>query len=135
MESWKALVKFTHDNGAKIFVGTQITCSEEDDERDWAWTKELMQMLGREHIMGVSIGHDCVWPGVRVSCVWEPVSAGEADSGRDHEVGGAARGVGWKDQHVRDRTTPDKCWAARMDLEKVVICHTHVLTHPKYKTQ
>jgi len=57
-EAWRHLKNFAIANGAKFLVGTQVTCRDDDDDQDWAYTKELVQLLGREHIMGVAVGNE-----------------------------------------------------------------------------
>jgi len=57
-DAWEALRDFVHDQGAKVLVGTQVTCDPVDDYQDWAWVKELLGMIGAEHIMGVAIGNE-----------------------------------------------------------------------------
>eukprot|EP00439_Symbiodinium_sp_Y106_P052235 s451_g6.t9 len=44
--------------GIKILVGTPVTCIEADDDTAWSWTKELLSMLGTEHVMGLAVGNE-----------------------------------------------------------------------------
>ncbi|CAE7947621.1 CARNS1, partial [Symbiodinium sp. KB8] len=56
--AWAQLLDVVKANGIKVLVGTQITCDEADDERDWRLVKELLQKLGRDHVMGVAVGNE-----------------------------------------------------------------------------
>ncbi|CAE7755535.1 CARNS1, partial [Symbiodinium pilosum] len=57
-EAWEQLLDAVKSNGVKVLVGTQITCDEQDDDRDWRLVKELLQKLGRDHVMGVAVGNE-----------------------------------------------------------------------------
>jgi len=57
-EAWRQLVGFAGATGAKLFLGTQVTCSEEEDEREWLWVKQLLRMLGPGRVMGLSVGNE-----------------------------------------------------------------------------
>ncbi|CAE7251591.1 unnamed protein product [Symbiodinium natans] len=57
-EAWAQLLDAVRSNGIKVLVGTQITCDEADDDRDWRLVKELLQKLGRDHVMGVAVGNE-----------------------------------------------------------------------------
>jgi len=56
--SWQAVVDLVKSSNMKVLIGTQISCSEEADDADWANVKTLLQMLGPEHVMGVAIGNE-----------------------------------------------------------------------------
>jgi len=55
---WENIVRFAHANDAKVLVGAQITCREEDDDIAWNWTKQLLQRLGPKHVMGLAVGNE-----------------------------------------------------------------------------
>eukprot|EP00440_Ansanella_granifera_P007496 gb/GFBE01008116.1/.p1 GENE.gb/GFBE01008116.1/~~gb/GFBE01008116.1/.p1 ORF type:complete len:442 (+),score=87.80 gb/GFBE01008116.1/:1-1326(+) len=57
-EAWLRFQQVVQANNVKVLVGTQITCDEDDDDRDWRLVKELLQKLGREHVMGVAFGNE-----------------------------------------------------------------------------
>lgn len=63
MPAFKSLTSYVHSNNVKVFMGTMISCNNDDDDRDWAHVVELMNMLGKDHIMGISIGNelDLLW--------------------------------------------------------------------------
>jgi len=42
----------------QVLVGTQISCSEEEDDADWENVKEMLQIFGPGQIMGVAIGNE-----------------------------------------------------------------------------
>ncbi|CAE8691400.1 unnamed protein product, partial [Polarella glacialis] len=56
--AWQNLKAFVTSTGAKVLLGTQITCVEEDDLQAWEWTKELLQLLHPSHVMGLAIGNE-----------------------------------------------------------------------------
>jgi hypothetical protein len=56
--AWDNLKAYCESNGVRVFVGAPLSCIEDDDEQHWEWTKELMLLLGEEHIMGLSIGNE-----------------------------------------------------------------------------
>jgi hypothetical protein len=56
--AWDNLKAYCESNGVKVFVGAPLSCFQEEDEKHWEWTKELMLLLGEEHIMGLGIGNE-----------------------------------------------------------------------------
>jgi len=56
--AWDQLVKVVDANNIQVLVGTQITCDEDDDDRDWRLVKMLLQKLDRNHVMGVAVGNE-----------------------------------------------------------------------------
>ena len=56
--AWGNLRAYCEANGVTVLVGTPLTCSKDYDDQQWEWTKELMLLLGKEHIMGLSIGNE-----------------------------------------------------------------------------
>lgn len=58
LEAWGALKGFVEKNEAKILMGTQVTCNETDDDRDWAWVLELLELLGPKHVMALAVGNE-----------------------------------------------------------------------------
>lgn len=56
--SFQNLRAYAEATNAKVMIGTPVSCSEEDDERLWGWTKELLQVLKPEHVLGVAIGNE-----------------------------------------------------------------------------
>mmetsp|Transcript_2690 Transcript_2690/g.7730 ORF Transcript_2690/g.7730 Transcript_2690/m.7730 type:complete len:634 (+) Transcript_2690:41-1942(+) len=57
-KSWDGLVEYVSKAGAKVFVGTPLTCDEKADDQSWAWTKELMKKLRPRNVMGLAIGNE-----------------------------------------------------------------------------
>lgn len=55
---WNNVAQFARANGAKLLVGAQITCQEEDDDTAWVWTKQLLKILGPDHVMGLAVGNE-----------------------------------------------------------------------------
>mmetsp|Transcript_78412 Transcript_78412/g.155341 ORF Transcript_78412/g.155341 Transcript_78412/m.155341 type:complete len:366 (-) Transcript_78412:179-1276(-) len=55
---WDDFSTWVRLNKAKVLVGTEMSCNRQADDQMWAWSLELMKMLGAEHIMGVSIGNE-----------------------------------------------------------------------------
>jgi len=58
LKAWSALVDLAANNNAKVLIGTEVTCDSFADDTMWQWNLELMKMLGKDHIMGVSIGNE-----------------------------------------------------------------------------
>lgn len=56
--AWSKLVSWVKRTGAKVLVGTEVSCDQNADEEMWFWNIELMKMLGPEHILGVAIGNE-----------------------------------------------------------------------------
>jgi len=57
-QAWRRLQEFVEANDAKVLVGTQITCKEEDDHQDWEWAKQLLTRLTPSSVMGLAIGNE-----------------------------------------------------------------------------
>ncbi|CAE8628450.1 unnamed protein product [Polarella glacialis] len=57
-EAWKSLVTYIRNNNVKVLLGTSIGCNEDMDRKTWEWAKELLQMMGPEHLMGLAIGNE-----------------------------------------------------------------------------
>lgn len=56
--AWESLRDYAEATNAKILIGTPVSCDEADDEMFWGWTKELLQMLRPEHVLGLAIGNE-----------------------------------------------------------------------------
>lgn len=56
--SWQDLKKYVDSTNAQILLGSEVTHNQQNDDQMWEWAKQLMQLLGKEHIMGVSIGNE-----------------------------------------------------------------------------
>eukprot|EP00933_Yihiella_yeosuensis_P020140 TRINITY_DN16226_c0_g1_i1.p1 TRINITY_DN16226_c0_g1~~TRINITY_DN16226_c0_g1_i1.p1 ORF type:complete len:918 (+),score=126.64 TRINITY_DN16226_c0_g1_i1:81-2756(+) len=56
--AWANLKNYVDTNGAKVLMGTPLSCVEEDDLEMWQWTKQLMQLLGPDAILGLAIGNE-----------------------------------------------------------------------------
>ncbi|CAE7559748.1 argA [Symbiodinium natans] len=56
--AWRNLKAFVEHTGARVLMGTSISCVPADDEQSWQWTKGLMQVLGPDRIMGLAIGNE-----------------------------------------------------------------------------
>jgi len=55
---WSSLVDYVSSTNAKVLIGAQIHCSEQEDMQSWIWTKELLKRLKPEHVMGLAIGNE-----------------------------------------------------------------------------
>ncbi len=78
MEGWKKLTATVHRGNVRVLVGTQVTCNETDDDKDWDSVRQLLQLLGPKHVMAVAVGNDLELlqfkSGIPASCaknVWE----------------------------------------------------------------
>eukprot|EP00930_Biecheleria_cincta_P018264 TRINITY_DN14285_c0_g2_i1.p1 TRINITY_DN14285_c0_g2~~TRINITY_DN14285_c0_g2_i1.p1 ORF type:complete len:665 (+),score=107.20 TRINITY_DN14285_c0_g2_i1:47-2041(+) len=58
LQAYDNLKKFVASNGAKVLLGVSVTCSAEADALEWGWAKELLQLLGHDHVMGIAIGNE-----------------------------------------------------------------------------
>ncbi|CAE7035816.1 unnamed protein product [Symbiodinium sp. CCMP2592] len=56
--AWRNLKAFVDQTGARVLMGTSISCVSADDDQSWEWTKGLMQVLGPDRIMGLAIGNE-----------------------------------------------------------------------------
>jgi len=56
--AWAALTSWVSTLGAKVFLGTQVTCDTLADDEMWRWNLDLMALLGKERIMGMAIGQE-----------------------------------------------------------------------------
>merc|ERR1740129_1365922 len=52
------IASYAIENGAKVLLTTEVTCIEEHDEENWRWTKELLQRLGPNNVLGLQVGHE-----------------------------------------------------------------------------
>jgi hypothetical protein len=58
LDAWRNVVDFVRANDAKVLVGAPISCKDDEDLLAWSWTKELLQLLGPKHVMGLAIGNE-----------------------------------------------------------------------------
>jgi hypothetical protein len=56
--AWVRLKAHVIYSGAKVLLGAPVSCSKEDDDMYWSWTRELMKFLGPDHILGLGIGNE-----------------------------------------------------------------------------
>lgn len=56
VKSWSALEVAVREGNMQVLVGTQVTCDEQDDDRDWRLVMKLLQVIGRERVMGAALG-------------------------------------------------------------------------------
>lgn len=57
-EVFRKIADFATNNGVKLLVGTPVTCSQEDDDQNWEWTKELLAELSPSQVMGLAVGNE-----------------------------------------------------------------------------
>lgn len=55
-------VQYVKANNIKVLVGSQITCSEEDDEKDWGYVQKMINALGKEHVLALAVGNELDQP-------------------------------------------------------------------------
>lgn len=58
LPAWQRLEAFVKENKAKVLMGAEVTCNPSEDNQMWQWALQLMQRLGKENVMGVSIGNE-----------------------------------------------------------------------------
>merc|ERR1719221_844313 len=56
--AWRSLKAYAVASGAKVLLSTPLTCDQGSDEQVWTWSKQLLQLLGPEHITGLAIGNE-----------------------------------------------------------------------------
>lgn len=57
-ESWQTLKDYVERNNAQVLLGTEVTFDKEADDQMWSWALDLMKLLGKERIMGISVGNE-----------------------------------------------------------------------------
>jgi len=57
-QAWQELASYVKKNNIQVLLGTSITCFPDEDKQAWEWTKELIHLIGREHLIGLSIGNE-----------------------------------------------------------------------------
>mmetsp|Transcript_9457 Transcript_9457/g.23576 ORF Transcript_9457/g.23576 Transcript_9457/m.23576 type:complete len:440 (-) Transcript_9457:31-1350(-) len=60
-EFHKTVASYLNHTGAKVLVGTQITCDELEDDVDWAHTVSLLKLLSRmdaSRVLGLAVGNE-----------------------------------------------------------------------------
>lgn len=56
--AWNKLKVMVQRGKVRVLVGTQITCNETEDDKDWALVRELLALLGPEHVMAIAVGNE-----------------------------------------------------------------------------
>eukprot|EP00405_Crypthecodinium_cohnii_P014126 CAMPEP_0206460496 /NCGR_PEP_ID=MMETSP0324_2-20121206/24782_1 /ASSEMBLY_ACC=CAM_ASM_000836 /TAXON_ID=2866 /ORGANISM="Crypthecodinium cohnii, Strain Seligo" /LENGTH=495 /DNA_ID=CAMNT_0053932201 /DNA_START=174 /DNA_END=1661 /DNA_ORIENTATION=- len=56
--AWSNLAAWVATNNATVLVGTQITCVDDDDKKDWEWTKKMLKYFKPSQVMGLAIGNE-----------------------------------------------------------------------------
>jgi len=51
-------VHYVKTNNIKVLVGSQITCSEDDDDKDWGYVKLMLEALGKDHVLALAVGNE-----------------------------------------------------------------------------
>lgn len=75
-ERWGNLFAFLNHTDGKALLGSRVSCQKDEDDKDWASVRRHLQLLGRERILGISIGNELdlgadfgigekLWPCVR----------------------------------------------------------------------
>lgn len=57
-ESWRTLQRYVESTNAKVLLGTEVTFDTQADDQMWSWALDLMKLLGKDRIMGVSVGNE-----------------------------------------------------------------------------
>lgn len=57
-ETWQRLKQYVERTNARILLGTEVTFNQQADDQMWRWALGLMELLGKERIMGVSVGNE-----------------------------------------------------------------------------
>jgi len=56
--AFQKLKDHVETTGASVLLGTPVSCDEAGDELAWRWTKELIELLQPQHIMGLAVGNE-----------------------------------------------------------------------------
>lgn len=56
--SWASFAPYLWSTGARVLLGTRISCDEAADDADWGRAKAFMRLVGSRYIMGLSIGNE-----------------------------------------------------------------------------
>lgn len=56
--AWRSLANHLRVSNGQVLVGTQISCSEEEDDADWENVKAMAKIFGPDRIMGLAIGNE-----------------------------------------------------------------------------
>lgn len=97
---WQNLVDFVKGSNGKVLLGAPVSCDAEADELDWEWTKQLMRLLGKEHILGLAVGNELelLWRHKSISkdCVnelWDMGRLWRTFQSRVHDVDSMGMGL------------------------------------------
>lgn len=72
--AWAQLIQIAHKNDAKVLVGVDITSDWHENEQQFQWSLDLMQRLGKDHIMGFSFGNEMLYKS-DLDSIWSNVTA------------------------------------------------------------
>mmetsp|Transcript_92265 Transcript_92265/g.214348 ORF Transcript_92265/g.214348 Transcript_92265/m.214348 type:complete len:343 (+) Transcript_92265:52-1080(+) len=88
-KSWAFLKTWVETNNAKVLMGAEVTCDPKSDEQMWQWNLALMHVLGKDRVLGVSMGNemDIWWRVSSQDCIdklwngryWDTLQARVAD--------------------------------------------------------
>lgn len=56
--AWYNLAQYVKAHNVKVFIGTQVSCNETDDDEDWNLVLEFVKLLGAKHVMAVAVGNE-----------------------------------------------------------------------------
>lgn len=54
----ESFVQYVKANKIKVLVGSQITCNEEEDKKDWGYVQLMIKALGKEHVLALAVGNE-----------------------------------------------------------------------------
>lgn len=55
---WQNVIRYIKSNRVKVLMATPISCSVEQDDQDWSWTRDMLRELGPDHVMGFAVGNE-----------------------------------------------------------------------------
>jgi len=55
-------VQYVKANNIKVLVGSQISCNETEDEKDWGYVQKMIKALGKEHVLALAVGNELDQP-------------------------------------------------------------------------
>jgi hypothetical protein len=79
IRAWAAIAQLVTRNNASVLMGTEVTCSETEDDQTWKWSLEFMRYLGAKHILAMALGNEMELyfnKGVPADCITKLWSGG-----------------------------------------------------------
>merc|ERR1711865_158484 len=83
----ESFVQYVKANKIKVLVGSQITCNEEEDKKDWGYVQLMIKALGKEHVLALAVGNELDQPNYLSGSDAEKKQCAERIWGKDQAAG------------------------------------------------